>query len=105
MSLSCTVFRYSEILVENRRFEIFGAPNNESKTRVPIDECRPTGNNVGPYRIAVTIHTVLDRSVTNSRWQLGAILETSSKDVCLKTYINILKLIFAIFTARICIIS
>jgi len=52
------------------------------------------------YRITVglTIRTVLDRSVTNSRWQLGAILETSSKDFCLKTCINILP-IFAIFTS------
>jgi len=41
------------------------------------------------YRIAVTISTVLDQSVTNSRWQLGEILKTSSNDFCLKTCTNI----------------
>jgi len=35
---------------------------------------------------------------------LGAILETSSNDFCLKTCINILLHILAIFTACICII-
>jgi len=33
------------------------------------------------HRIAITIHAVLDQSVTNSRWQLGAVLKTSSKDI------------------------
>jgi len=37
------------------------------------------------YRIGPTIHTVLDRNITKSRWQLGAILVTSSNDFCFKT--------------------
>jgi len=49
------------------------------------------------YRIAATMHTVIGLSVTNSRWQLDAILGTFTKDFYLKTRINNFYLLFYSF--------